>query len=1224
MQLSELDWAYARERAAHFTGRSWVFARLDQFLDGPPGVFLLLGEPGTGKTAVAAQLALAADGRLTHAEAAVLRRPVPIAAAYFCRARQVDVLDVAQRMSDQLAEAVAGFEDARRGTLAPEIRVGDVHVRTGDVAAGGSVTGVRIDLSRLGVKDGGETAFRRSVTLPLKRVREAGETTRIVLLVDALDESLASEAADALPRLLGEVEYVHVVVTSRRDHRAIGWLGDRAELMDVLADAPPGTDDVLEYLQHRLMPEGAASAMAVLARRIAEHAGGNFLYAFYVVEALLSAQALGDLDDAAAWAMPLPEGGLPGVYRDFLRRELWRDDRGWSRRFRPVLASLAVARDEGLTTEQLRLVAGRLGEAPMTRTAIREVTRTARQFLEGPGPDGPFRIYHQSFVNFLVDSAQNADFLIDAAETHDAIVAAYASTDPLRWDRYPRRNLALHASEVGQLDRLLEDARFLLVADPSRLVPHLDAARSVPARAAAAVYRQSAHQLASADHLARASQLELTAHRLGYPGLAAAIASAAPGRPWRTWWSHGRRAAGHQVVAGHDGGVTAVATCVLADGTAVIVSGGNDGTVRVWRLADLTPVGEPLHAQSGMVAAVAVAALPDRTPVIVSGGSDGSVRVWRLADLTPVGVPLRGHDYRVTAVAAAALPDGTPVIISGGNDGTVRVWRTVDGTPVGEPMRGPVASWNVRVNAVTAATLADGIPVIISASDDDTIRVWRLGDLTPVGSPLRYAGRTVAAGKLPDGTPVIISSSADGRGHGTVLVWRPADEVQVSEPLRSLEASWLVRVNAVAAGVLPDGTPVIISGGSDGTVRVWRLADLTPVGEPLAGHDGEVTAVTAGMLPDGTPIIISGGSDGTVRVWRTTDLFPVGEPLAGHERKISGMAAGVLPDGIPVIVARDDAMVRVWRTADGSPAGEPLRVPGGVNAVAAGVLPDGTLVTITAGGDRAVRVWRTADGSPVAGVGGWDRAPTVDALAVGVLPDDTPVIITGSGSSGKVQVRRLADLGWVGEMQATDNEYRIHAVHAVAAAVLPDGNPVIISSGNDDMVRVWRLGDLAPVGKPLRADFSRTFFPEIAVAAGMLPDGTPVVISGGREGNVRVWRLPGLVPVSEPLRAHDGHAVNAVAAGMLRDGRPIIITGGADGTVRVWQTADLTQVVPPLRLLEPVRAIAVQGTVIITAAGFNIAAHEIALFQPPVTSHQAGITGKTRPGGTIGPTWMAN
>ena len=44
-------------------------------------------------------------------------------------------------------------------------------------------------------------------------------------------------------------------------------------------------------------------------------------------------------------------------------------------------------------------------------------------------------------------------------------------------------------------------------------------------------------------------------------------------------------------------------------------------------------------------------------------------------------------------------------------------------------------------------------------------------------------------------------------------------------------------------------------------MRVWRLADGTPVGEPLTGHDGGVNAVAAGALPDGTPVIISGGGD---------------------------------------------------------------------------------------------------------------------------------------------------------------------------------------------------------------------------------------------------------------------------------------------------------------------------------------------------------------------------
>ena len=204
------------------------------------------------------------------------------------------------------------------------------------------------------------------------------------------------------------------------------------------------------------------------------------------------------------------------------------------------------------------------------------------------------RLFHQALTDELLAPRHQPS---DESALLDMLLGQAEHTG---WqDRYLREHAAEHAAAAGRLDQLLEDPLYLLTVDPARLVPHLDAARSAPARAAAAVYRQSAHLLALLDRPMRASQLELTAHHLGCRGLAARIAGAAPDRPWQTRWSHGRRATGHQVLTGHGGGVAAVAAGALPDGTPVIISGGRDGTVRVWRLADGTPVGEPLTGHGG-------------------------------------------------------------------------------------------------------------------------------------------------------------------------------------------------------------------------------------------------------------------------------------------------------------------------------------------------------------------------------------------------------------------------------------------------------------------------------------------------------------------------------------------------------------------------------------------------------------------------------------------------
>ncbi|MEH2408610.1 WD40 repeat domain-containing protein [Nostoc sp.] len=115
----------------------------------------------------------------------------------------------------------------------------------------------------------------------------------------------------------------------------------------------------------------------------------------------------------------------------------------------------------------------------------------------------------------------------------------------------------------------------------------------------------------------------------------------------------------------HEGDFRSVA--ISADGQ-TIVSGGHDGTVRLWNRQGL-PLAEPLYGHQDCVNSVAISA---DGQTIVSGGNDGTVRLWNRQGLA-LAEPLYGHQGDVRSVAISA--DGQ-TIVSGGGDGTVRLWQS--------------------------------------------------------------------------------------------------------------------------------------------------------------------------------------------------------------------------------------------------------------------------------------------------------------------------------------------------------------------------------------------------------------------------------------------------------------------------------------------------------------------------------------------------------------------
>lgn len=90
---------------------------------------------------------------------------------------------------------------------------------------------------------------------------------------------------------------------------------------------------------------------------------------------------------------------------------------------------------------------------------------------------------------------------------------------------------------------------------------------------------------------------------------------------------------------------------------------------------EIAPIRNPFVGHEGPISTLATAVVDGR-PVVVTGGADGTVRVWDLSDGRAIGPPLTGHRDSVRKVVTGTLR-GRPVAVSAGDDRTVRVWDLV-------------------------------------------------------------------------------------------------------------------------------------------------------------------------------------------------------------------------------------------------------------------------------------------------------------------------------------------------------------------------------------------------------------------------------------------------------------------------------------------------------------------------------------------------------------------
>ncbi len=465
----------ASDRTQEFTGREWVFSAIDEWLSqSGPRTFLLTGEPGSGKSAIASRLLeIAAGQSLPDAPFAHLT-PGSLSAAHFCSARAQRSLTphaFTESISLQLArypafaQALLERSGHRQIRIVVRQEIGELH---------GSAVGVvieRLDLSGIAPEDG----FTRTVREPITALLEENPALQLCILVDALDEALLYSGPVGIVALLAQnadlPDRVRFIVTGRPDERILNAFTS-ARVLDISGAAVQreNQSDIARYVFRRLTTDVApraqpaalgAADLASRADEIASRAGGNFQYVRFFLDAV--AAGVQALDDVAG----LPRG-LNGLYLESLNRVVGFGAASWATAYAPLLGVLSVARDS-LTLPQLQALSAQ-GDAEFW-----QYRGDLRQFIESvqrPGPAEPcYRLYHQSFADFLrlpvlsIDGREVLNsYYLPAAGWHARIAAHFLALHSGYWtdcnDGYALRYLASHLADAARdANRMQRHAR---------------------------------------------------------------------------------------------------------------------------------------------------------------------------------------------------------------------------------------------------------------------------------------------------------------------------------------------------------------------------------------------------------------------------------------------------------------------------------------------------------------------------------------------------------------------------------------------------------------------------------------------------------------------------------------------------------------------------------------------------------------------------------------------
>lgn len=357
---------------------------------------------------------------------------------------------------------------------------------------------------------------------------------------------------------------------------------------------------------------------------------------------------------------------------------------------------------------------------------------------------------------------------------------------------------------------------------------------------------------------------------------------------------------------------------------------------------------------------------------LLTGGYDGTVRLWKVPSMEPNGSPLTGHVGRVLAVAFSS--DGR-IAASGGMDRKTILWET-EQTASQKRAEGGGSSFSMAFSAdgiyeaegydddsvlvtkhdrskgtsvtfrLTHAARPGGLVSRVAFTPDDhylasstrdlTVRLHDLTQLPGQSVPpitfadlsmnsltreVAYAAEKFSHWSKPKnakitavsvGGDLVAAAVERDNTKAVILIWNArTGQALIDPPLECPDDEVL------ALQLSADGKR-IASGGDAEKMRIWDLT--TGSGDHFIDcqevHTGKIRSIA--FDPAGSVVATTSG-DNTLILWKATDGSQLCPPLTGHQAPV--ISAVFSHDGKLLASGSDDTAVIVWDVESKQPAG---------------------------------------------------------------------------------------------------------------------------------------------------------------------------------------------------------------------------------------------------------------------------------------------------------------